>query len=267
MTQTPPSDPKNTRATVSHYDDPVYYDHTYKRRRADVDFYTALACQYDGPVLELGVGTGRVAISLAKAGVLTTGIDSSVPMLNHAKSRIAKLSKKRQERIELLPGDIRNLRLKRKFPLVISPFNVWMHLYTREDVEAACKTVKAHLRPDGVFAFDVLNPWPADLARHPQKIYKGRRFKHPTNKRLHQYAEAFRYDVVKQVHHIYMFALPEGSPEEGWTMEVPHRQFFPEELKNLLHYNGLDVAERYGDFERNPFTGDSDSQVMICKLR
>ena len=267
MTKPPPTDQNTPRGVVSHYDDPVYYDHTYKKRRSDVAFYTSLATENGGPALELGVGTGRVAMSLSKAGVEVTGIDPALPMVQHAKERMRVLSRERQDKITLLQGDMRSIRLNRLFPLVISPFNVWMHLYTREDVEAACETVKAHMTPDGLFAFDVLNPWPADLARDPGDVFKGRRFKHPSNQRFHDYAEAFRYDSVSQIHHIYMFAQPEGSPEDAWTMEVPHRQFFPEELKSLLHYNGLKVVKRYGDFDKSPFTGQSDSQVMVCKLR
>jgi hypothetical protein len=117
------------------------------------------------------------------------------------------------------------------------------------------------------FYYDVLNPWVRDLARNPKKVYAGAKFKHPSTGISHAYAEAFDYDLTTQVQRIFMFAQPDGAPEEAWQMEVAHRQFFPAELEALLHYNGFEMVERYGDFKRSPFTKRSDSQVIEARLR
>lgn len=253
--------------TTSHYRDASYYDYTYSTRKADIRFYTEIAEELGGPILELGVGTGRVAKAIVKKGVSVVGVDSVPEMLERAQEERDKLSHDEQERLTLKQGDLKTVRLGRQFPLVISPFNVWMHLYQRADIEAAFATVLAHLAPGGTFVFDVLNPWVQDLARNPEKVYGGAKFKHPDTGIPHSYAEAFNYDLKTQVQRIFMFAQPDGAPEDAWQMEVAHRQFFPAELEALLHYNGFEMVERFGNFKRRPFTKKSDAQVIIAKAR
>jgi SAM-dependent methyltransferase len=266
----PEEDPLSARykeGTESHYRDAAYYDHAYKRRREDVYFYGNFAREHGGPVLELGVGTGRVACAIARAGVSVFGVDLMDEMLEKARKRIRALPSVARPRVEVAQGDIRTFRIQRKFPLILSPFNVFMHLYTREDLEQALETVRAHLAPGGRFVFDVLNPNPDALARDPFRTYKGRKFKHPETGVFHRYSEVFRYSAEEQVQRIYMFAEPEDTPDAAWMMEVAHRQFFPVELETLLHYNGFEIEHRWGDFDRNAFDGDSDSQIVVARLR
>ncbi|MBW2161849.1 MAG: class I SAM-dependent methyltransferase [Deltaproteobacteria bacterium] len=127
--------PRGAAGSEAHYEDGRYYDQAYRRRRHDVRFYTGLAVESGGPVLELGAGTGRVALAIAKAGIDVVGIEPMEPMLEQARERLARLSRAARDRVELRKGDVERLRLRRKFPLVIAPFNVWMHLYAREDIE------------------------------------------------------------------------------------------------------------------------------------
>ena len=250
--------------TFSHYEDAIYYDHAYKRRRSDTQFYGELAAEHGTPVLELGVGTGRVALSILRRGLDVVGVDPSAPMLERAREKADRLPQS-SGRLELIRGDLRSVRIPQTFDRIISPFNVWMHLYTREDFERACQTVKRHLSPDGIFIFDVLNPDPAALARNPRKVYRGRSFKHPKTGDTHDYAESFRYGAIDQVQQIFMFSQPQGKPEQAVTMEVAHRQYFPQEMDALLHYNGFEVLEKWGSFEREPFDSDSESQILMVR--
>lgn len=253
--------------TEAHYRDAVYYDHAYKRRRHDVELYADLAAKHarGGAVLELGVGTGRVAIAIAERGVGVVGVDRMPEMLARAAERIAKLPAKTRERIELVRGDIRAVRLGRRFPLVISPFNVFMHLYERRDVERALETVHAHLAPGGRFVFDVLMPYAANLARDPMRLYKGRPIKSPTTGRRYHYGESFDYDAVRQVQLITMTFRDTSDEHDFFVTPLAHRQFFPAELEALLHYNGFRVERRYGDFDRSPLTAESESQVLVTR--
>src|SRR6185295_11400904 len=102
----------------------------YRRRTQDVRFYVETALRYGGPVLELGVGTGRVAFALAQAGVEVLGVDAMPSMLAHARARGARLPRAVRARVELRRGDMRALRLGRRFPLVIAPFNAFTHVYS-----------------------------------------------------------------------------------------------------------------------------------------
>lgn len=167
------------KGSQAHYEDGRYYDQAYRRRRHDVRFYTEVAIRWGGPVLELGAGTGRVALAIAQAGIEVVGVEAMEPMLRRAEDRLRRLPRAARDRVELRRGSIERLRLRRRFPLVIAPFNVWMHLYTRQQIERGFATVRHHLTPGGRFVFDVLLPDPGTMARDPSKRYRGGRVPHP----------------------------------------------------------------------------------------
>ena len=251
----------------AHYQDGRYYDQTYRRRRHDVRFYTNLAVGSGGPVLELGVGTGRVAREIAKAGVDVVGVEPMRPMLKQAEQRLSKLSTAARNRVELRRGTLERLRLRRRFPLVIAPFNVWMHLYTRRDIERGLATVRHHLGPRGRFAFDVLLPDPASLARDPKRRYSGGWVRHPRDGVRYRYSEYFSYDPVTQIETIMMDFEHPNQPNRSFCTPLTQRQFFPAELEALLYYNGFTVESHTGDFEGSPITATHESQVIIARAR
>lgn len=267
--------PKRPRAVVdkalevgskAHYDDPAYYNKAYAGRLDDVEFYRRLARKYAGPVLEYGMGNGRIAIPMAEQGVTVTGIDLSKPMLDDLGRRLETQPAEIQRRITAVHGDMRETKLSRKFPLVICTFNTFLHLYTREDVESFLACVAHHLSPDGVFVFDVAVPQPGDLDRDPNRTYSSPRMRHPTTKQLVKYAERFDYDCARQVLFVTMEFTPvDGSP--SWVVPLAHRQFFPQELEALLHYNGFIVNDVRGGFEQEPLSRYSDVSVWTCRRR
>lgn len=254
--------------TEGHYVDGAHYDHTYRGRRADQRFYVALARERGAAaVLELGVGTGRVAIALAREGRQVVGVDRMPPMLERLRARLARERREVRERVSLRLGDLRSVRLARRFPLVVAPFNVLMHLYTRRDVEQALATVRAHLAPRGRFAFDVLMPDPRALARDPDRFYRGRPVTDPTTKRRYAYSEAFEYDAVAQTQMVTSAFRDLEDARETFVRPLAHRQFFPAELEALLHYNGFTIEARWGDFDRTPLDAWSESQVIVARPR
>ncbi len=258
---------RSVTGSEAHYEDAPYYDQAYRRRRHDVRFYTKLAVESGGPVLELGVGTGRVALAIAKAGIAVVGVEPMSPMLEQAHQRLERLPRAARDRVELRQGDVARLRLRRKFPLVIAPFNVWMHLYTREEIERGFATVRHHLEAGGRFAFDVLLPDPVSLARDPSKQYRGGEVPHPRGGVRYRYSEYFSYDPVTQIETIVMdFEHPEEK-EQSFCTPLTQRQFFPAELEALLHYNGFELESHTGDFDGEPITDATESQVLIARLR
>jgi SAM-dependent methyltransferase len=258
---------RSATGSEAHYADGRYYDQAYRRRRNDVRFYTNLAVESGGPVLELGAGTGRVALAIAKAGIDVVGVEPMGPMLEQARQRMDRLPRAARERIELRQGDLMRLRLRRKFPLVIAPFNVWMHLYTREEIERGFATVRHHLAPGGRFAFDVLLPDPVSLSRDPAKQYRGGEVPHPRGGVRYRYSEYFSYDPVAQIETVVMdFEHPDGK-DQSFCTPLTQRQFFPAELEALLHYNGFVVESHSGDFEGKPITAATESQVVTARAR
>jgi SAM-dependent methyltransferase len=255
------------RGARAHYEDALYYDLAYKRRRHDVRFYLELGLQHGGPVLELGVGTGRVALALAQAGVEVLGIEPVPEMLAHAQKKAQALPKAARALLTLQKGDARTLRLNRRFKLVTAPFNVFMHLYTRVDLERALAAALAHLAPRGRLVFDVSMPDLAAMNRRPSRLYRGREVLHPGTGQRYAYLEAFEYDAVRQVQLVSMVFQNLSDLADVKTLPLSQRAWFPCELEALLHYNGFRIEHMWGDFNKSALAGDSESQIIVARAR
>jgi SAM-dependent methyltransferase len=249
------------------YDRPRYYDHAYRAHKRDLAFYVELARRARGPVLELGAGTGRVTLALLRAGVQVTAVDSSRTMLARAAERAQKLPAEQRARVTWAHGDLRRLRIGRRFALVIAPFNLLMHMYTREDFERALRGVRSHLSPKGVFACDVLMPDLGVLRRDKARFYRCRPVFDPSDGRRYAYAEAFDYDPAAQIQTVTMHFQRLDKPEVDRQTPLVLRYYFPQELGALFHYNGFSVLRHEGDFEGAAVSAASESQVIVARKR
>jgi len=249
-----------------HYDDAELYDHEYRRRRADVTFYRQLArriCGGPGRILELGCGTGRVTLALARDGHEVVGLDASPTMLARLRARLARAPAAVQGRVELHQGDLRDFSVGERFPLVIAAFNVLEHLYTRVELAACLASVERHLAPDGRFAFDVQMPDLGWLIRDPTKRWARTRFTHPRTGEKLYYSTNHDYDPVSQIVVVRLYYDPvDGGP--GRVVLLSQRKYFPAELEALCAASGFATVERYGDFLGGPLSETSDSQIVIC---
>jgi SAM-dependent methyltransferase len=250
----------------AHYDDAAYYTATYRRRIDDVQFYVALAQKSGGPVLEYGVGNGRIALPVARHGIEVTGIDLSAPMLADLEERLRDEAPATRARVRLVEGDMRKVRVRSKFPLVVCPFNAALHLYTRPDVERFLARVSDHLAPRGRFVVDLSVPSLDDLQRVPTRAYRAPRFKHPTVGAV-RYQERFDYDPIRQILFVSMEFEPEKAGMTPFMTPLAHRQFFPREWEALLHYNGFEVERVEGDFHGGPLEKKSDVMVWHTRRR
>jgi len=250
---------------LAHYEDPAYYTVTYARRVEDVAFYVELAEQASGPVLECGIGNGRIAIPMARRGVSVTGIDHSRPMLADLRTRLLREPPEVRARVRAVRGDVRRTRLSSKFALVVAPFNAALHLYTRDDVERFLARVRGHVEPGGRFVVDMSMPSVADLARGPSRPFRAPNFRHPTAGVLVRNRERFDYDPLRQVLFVAMEFEAVDDASVAWMTPLAHRQFFPCEWEALLHYNGFEVERVDGDFRGGPLTKTSD--VMVWHAR
>jgi SAM-dependent methyltransferase len=216
-------------------------------------------------VLEYGIGNGRIALPIARHGVAVVGVDHSRPMLDHLRDRLRSEPPDVRRRVRAVRGDMRRVRLGKRFPLVIAPFNAALHLYTRPDVERFLACVRAHLAPRGRFVVDLSTPPLEDLARPPSKPFHAPRFRHPSAGVMVKNREWFDYDPVRQVLFVTMDFEPVSGAEQAWSTPLAHRQFFPQEWEALLHYNGFAVEKVEGDFHGGPLTRESD--VMVWHAR
>ncbi|HWO26371.1 MAG TPA: class I SAM-dependent methyltransferase [Kofleriaceae bacterium] len=265
-----------------HYEDAALYDYEYRRRRADVTFYRELARRRlggSGRILELGCGSGRVTVPLARDGHEVVALDRSRPMLDRLRARVAALPAAAAARITPAEGDLRSFEVPGAFPLVIAAFNVLEHLYTRGEVDACLRSVAAHLAPGGVFAFDVQLPDLGWLLRDPGKRWARTRFTDPTTKRRMLYSTNHDYDPISQIALIRLYYDPvdpvdgpghghghAGGDGPGHVVQLSQRKFFPAELEALVSHAGMRVLERFGDFSFGPLGPGAESQVLVCQV-
>lgn len=249
-----------------HYLDHALYDYEYRRRRDDVAWYVALAERLvpaGGAVLELGCGTGRITLALARAGFQVVAVDAEPTMLAGLRARLARAPASVAARVEVRAGDLRDFALRRRFPLVVAGFNVLEHLYTRVELAACLARVRAHLAPDGRFAFDVQLPDPGWLARDATRRWARTKFRHPVTGVPTWYSTNHDYDPVSQIAIIRIYYQPvDGGPET--VVHLSQRKYFPAELEALLAHARYRLVERHGDFAGGPLGPISESQIVVC---
>ena len=138
------------------------YDPWSRSVTEDVEFYVERALASGGPVVELAVGTGRIAIPVARAGIDVIGVDSSPGML--AVARAAAEDAGVSDRIDLRVGDLREPPVSERVPLVVCPFRSLLHMETEQEKLRALLAARDLLEPGGRFIFDVFSPSPEDIA-------------------------------------------------------------------------------------------------------
>jgi SAM-dependent methyltransferase len=137
------------------------YDPWSRSVTEDVDFYVDRALASGGPVVELAVGTGRIAIPIARAGIDVIGVDSSPGMLAVARAAAEEVGV--ADRLDLRVGDLREPPVSERVPLVLCPFRSLLHMETEGEKLLALRAARALLEPGGSFVFDVFAPSREDI--------------------------------------------------------------------------------------------------------
>lgn len=240
------------------YDNPALYD-ALLPATAHVSYYVDLARQASGDVLELACGTGQLTVPIAGAGLPTTGLDLSAPMLTTAKQRAAAANVS----VEYVPGDMRNFDLGRKFALIFIARNSLLHLHSTEDLLAAFAAVRRHLTPGGIFAFDIFNPNVHLLARPSDQRFPAFQKEAESFGKL-SVEETTDYDPATQVGRSRWYVSAPGNPD-AWSLRLELRNIFPQELPLLLAAGGFHLKSRMGDISATPFNSTSRLQVCLCQ--
>ena len=211
-------------------------------RTADIPFYASLAREAGGPVVELAVGSGRVAIPVAQAtGRTVIGIDSSPAMLAQARTAAATAG----ARLDLREGDMRDLVLDEPAALVYCPFRALLHLPSWADRRRTFERVAASLRPDGRFAWDAFA-----FDHHTAVRLDGSHQQEPTPHTTRYSVGDNRIDLT----------LDGGGTSSMWWATK-------NEWLGLIDVAGLEVEALYGGFAGEPFTGERTEYVFIARRR
>ena len=206
----------------------------------DVSFYVDEALDSDGLVVELGVGTGRIAIPTALAGVHVIGVDSSQGMLDVCAERAREAGV--HERLDLRLGDLRHPPVDERVALVTCPFRAFLHLASDDERLEALGAVRNLLRPGGRFVFDVFAPSREDIEETDGRWLE----------REPGIYERADWDLDRQTLTLSVRDSDHASTMTLWWLE-------PARWQVLLAEAGFTVTACYGWFDRQPYRGGEDS--------
>ena len=210
----------------------------------DIPFYVDLAVRSDGPVLELGVGSGRVAVPTALAGIAVVGVDTSPAMLELARRR----AEPHSVDLRLVEADMRSLPELGRFGLVTIPFRALLHLSSDAERRAVLSAARERLRPEGVLAFDVFHPDAEDIAEtHGRWLERERGI-----------WERATWDASTRRLELAVRTADSEAAMDLWWLD-------PADWRRLLAEAGFEQIHAYGWFDRSPLVpGASDSVWVAC---
>lgn len=218
------------------------YDEWSAAMTADIDFYVELARQSDGPIVELAIGDGRVAIPVAEAvGRTVIGIDLSPKMLGRARARAEAAGVE----LDLRFGDMRDLTVDEPAGLIYCPFRSLLHLPTWSDRRRLFERVVASLRPGGVFAWNVF-AFDHRVAAALDGVHQD----HPIGHTCHYDVAENRIDIT----------LDSGETSSLWWATK-------NEWLGLIEVAGLSLDALYGDFDSTPVDSGSGEYVFVTSRR
>jgi SAM-dependent methyltransferase len=247
------------------------YDLDLRDDPGDLDLLLALAARTGGPVLELAVGTGRLAVPLATDGYDVTGIDLDAAMLARAHRTAAAAGARVAARLRLVEGDARSVRLPEagEFRLACIPLNSIFLMGSRADQAAAVGTLAAHLAPSGLAMVDAWLPDADDLARYDGRLVLEWVRTDPDTGRTVTKTGSAIYDATTasvRLTTIFEEGQP-GEPVVRWTRTDRLRLVTPDELASFAEAAGLEVETIAGDYELGPLEPGADRAVLVARRR
>jgi SAM-dependent methyltransferase len=224
-----------------------FYDPWSRSVVEDVDFYVDRALACGGPVVELAVGTGRIAVPIARAGISVIGVDSSPGMLAVARSVAEEAGV--SDRVELRIGDLRDPPVPERVPLVICPFRSLLHMETEDEKLRAVRAARELLEPGGRFVFDVFCPSREDI-EETHGLW------------LEREPGIFERADWDEGSRTLSLAVRSGDVVETFAL---HWLSLPEWLR-ILDSAELDVEAVYGWFDLRPHD-DEEDMIFVTRRR
>ena len=233
------------------------YDSVYSVVRdpsGDIGFYVDRARTANGPLLELGCGTGRILLPTAATGVQCVGLDASPEMLSVLRA------KGLPENVELVAGRLESFDLgDARFGLITAPFRVMQHMLDVDTQLRALENIRRHLAPGGEFVFDIFDPNPASLTATEQPEVLDSEFTH-NGAAMRRYAQVSR-DITTQVLTV-SFRLDGGPKHLQGSSQIQLRWYYRFEIEHLLVRAGFSQLEFLGGFDGGPWEAGKDIVVV-----
>lgn len=249
-----------------------YYDHVIPyRNRADISFYVEVAEESGGPVLEMGCGTGRILIPVARSGIEIVGIDLSRHMLQICHDRLKREPEEVQARAQVFEADMRSFKSDQAFSLITTPFRPFQHLITVEDQISCLECAYGHLVDGGRLILEIFNPSLEALTRDNlgEEFGEEPEFVMPDGRRVirrHKVVERDLYNQILNVEIIYYVTHPDGL-EERLLHSFPMRYLFRYEAQHLLERCGFEVVDVYADFDKSPYGSKYPGELIFIATK
>ena len=229
----------------------------------DTPFYREYATQQCGPnsekgeILELGCGTGRVALALAKDGFRVTGLDLSRQMLDVFREKLAKETASYPElaqRVEIIHGNMADFDIGRKFALITAPYRVFQLLTAGQEAENALSCIREHLADDGIFIINVFHPFanPLDESWCREETFIDEITDEVTGIRIARHECRERIDSQNQIIYPYLaysVTYPDGSTQR-LVEHLQMKYYYRHQLRVLVESAGLEVVDEYAWYDK-----------------
>lgn len=230
--------------------------------RRDVPFWRRLVAPVNGSVLELGCGTGRVTLPLARAGAVMVGIDRSERMLARARTRIRR--GKLADRARLVRGDIRHLPFPdQTFPLVLAPYGILQSLLKESDLARTLEAVHRVLAPGGTLGLELAADLPSWKEYRRRVSLRGRLSSRGAHVTL---VESVRQDRARRLTLFDQeFVQRAGSQTKRRTFTLAFRTLSVPQMARRLEKAGLQVSALLGDYQGGPWDGRAEVWILLAR--
>jgi SAM-dependent methyltransferase len=258
------------------HDDAEIYDTEVSGFRDDVPFWESVVdAVAPGAVLELACGTGRLLVPLARralarsANARVVGLDISPPMLSRVRE-VIRADQVLSSVVEIVEADMATFELGLRFDLIVIGFNSFAFLHDLDAQLACLARVARHLAPGGTFGIDLIVPQVQWLAISekvaPHRLEVDLRDPTPNIRRFLRFVTE-RYDPLRQIEDdLYTYEIEKRNGDVvRRTSDLAWSMVFPQQLELLFRAAGLRVTERYGDYDRAPFSRRSRQYVWLAQ--
>ncbi|MBL8161169.1 MAG: class I SAM-dependent methyltransferase [Anaerolineae bacterium] len=241
-----------------------YYDAEHQDKTDDLDMYTELAAEYDGPIFEVGCGTGRVLLHLARAGNEVDGIDLEAAMLDRARR---KLEAQPLPNARLIQGDVLKYKAERQYNLVLLSYNALMHFHGQAQQIELLRRLRALVSNEGLLVIDLPNPADSFAAQDSDAMIFEKSFIEPESGHLVMQSSISQLDRTEQMLHtqwIYDEISSDGTVRRTLA-PVDFRYFFYSELRLLLQLTGFSVMAAHGSPELDVYEDGCERLIVFAR--
>ena len=255
---------------TSNYFPELYDTVTRRSLGGDIEWYLGQAMEAGGPILELGAGTGRTLLPIARQALEIVGLE-----LDHGMAKRLEYYIKDESLVSasVILGDMREFDLGRKFNVIQIPFRAFLHNVTAEERAQCLDCCRKHLTADGVLLFNVFHPSLAYMARNSGALEGVWRwtgdFEMADGTRV-MFSEANKYDTAAQrvsARHKYELVDAGGRIVDTHIQFLELAYLYPGDIREMLHLAGFNEVEIMGDFYEGPFESDGQELVVRARVR